>query len=440
MAPDVKKNNEEIAAKQAAQDLSGQSNVVSKADFDKTGDELDKLAAAAQKEAEAKAEEGAPAVDPLVVPKDENAPAVDPAKAEADKKAAEEKAIRDKADLEKAADLFKDSPGLPPNASPKSSEAFSTIKIKAAQEISAREAEIDKLKKANAELETKVKEAVPPEVVKELEEHRQWRAKMDVDSDPKFKEYDKKVSSAQEFIYAQLRKSEVVTDAVIAEIKKHGGPEMVKLDKIFAAAQDPTMQKIVESKLADIEMAKYEKEQAVKATKENIGQYLKERQEQIVKSSTSHNENTRRHLSEFTGKLPWLKEQAETGDDTAKASAKAHNEFIKSVQTNLTAALADDSPEMRAILLTGMAQLLHLQRAHEAAVKTMTALETQLKEEKSKNARYEKSSVSRLKESSAPATPGVQAKKASDDFHKPATQALDDIARQVMEERAAKGQ
>lgn len=420
-------NNAEVASKLANQDNLGKPS--SSEDLAHTTDALDALAAKKSEEKKAELEpkkedpEAPPVVakkdDKPVVPKPDEKPVPAPdATADAHKKRADE--------------LFKDSPSLPANASPKSNEAFSSVKIKAAQEISALEATVEKQKKEIADFQTKLKNPVPEEVTRELNEHRQWRAKLDVETDPKFKEFDKKVSEAKEFIYSQLRKSPAITPEVIEKIKSYGGPENVNLEKIFESMKDPTIQRMVESKVADIEMAKFNKEQAINSTKENISQYLTERQKQWEESATAHNTATQTQLDQLTGKLEWLKEKPDDAE---------HNKFVAEVQGHIKNGLQDDSPEMRAIMLAGMAQLLYLQKVHEGAKanleserKSHDETKKLLTEATAKLDKLKNASVSRLRESAAP--PGGRLPEAKKDVDfRPASQALDDIAKRVVEER-----
>jgi hypothetical protein len=279
---------------------------------------------------------------------------------------------------------------------------------------------------------------VSPEALKELEDLRQWRAKLDVEASPKFQEFDKKVAANQEFIYAQLKKSPAITDATIEAIKKHGGPEMVNMEKIFEAVKDPAMQRLIENRLADIEQQKFEKEKAVSDTKANIGEYLKQQKESYAKSATAHNDATKTHFDEYAAKLPWFKEKPvdEKADEATKKATAEHNTFIKTVKNHMDVALSNDSADMRAILLTGMAQLLYLQRAHAGVTAELEAEKKKLTEATEKLDKIAKSGT-RLRESAAPPTPGTNVtKKDSDIFHKKAGDALDDIAKQVMDERS----
>jgi len=422
-------HNAEIAAKLAAQDILGQS-LAPKDDGSASG-ALDILAKTAE-EAAKKASE-APEPTPEKKPEEIAAEAEAAKKAEEAQKAADDERARAEA-------LFKDAPALPPGASPKSAESFAAIKVRAAQEIAKRDAELEKLRKEHAEAQEKLKNTAPPESVKELAELRAWRAKLDVEADPKFKEYDKSIAQTHEFIYAQLSRSPVITPEVIAEIKKHGGPEKVQMDKIFAAIKDPALQKSIEMQISDIEKIQFNKNKAIEAAKADLNGYVAERTKAATEALTQHNAATEKHLGELAKNLSWYSEKPvdPKQPEAERKAAEDHNAFVTTTKQQLAAALKDDSPEMRAIMLAGMAQLFYLQKVHEGATAKLVATEKALADITEKYDKLRKGSVSRLRESQAPPGGAPPAPKPEDQFTKPATQSLDDIAKQVMEERAAK--
>jgi hypothetical protein len=395
-------------------------------------DDLIKKAEEAAKGAEPKPDEGTPPAKTA----EELAKEAEAAKAaEATAKAAE-------AEKARAEEMFKDSPQLPPGASHKSAESFAAIKIRAAQEIARRDAELEKLRKEHAEAQEKLKSTAPPEAVKELEELRKWRAKLDIEADPKFKEFDKTVEQTREFIYAQLKRSPVITAEVLAEIKKHGGPDKVLMDNIFKAINDPALQRSIESKLSDIEMVRFNKDKAIESARANVDEYIAERTKAATESLTQHNAATEKHLTELSGKLPWFSDKNvdPKADEPTRKEAEAHNAFVATTKQQLAAALKDDSPEMRAIMLAGMAQLFYLQKVHEGTSAKLTSVEKALADVTEKYDKLRKGSVSRLRESGAPpGGPTTIAPKADDQFHKNAAQSLDDIGKQIMEERARAG-
>lgn len=438
-------NNAEVAAKLAAQGL--ESPTPKPEEIQESSDALDALAKQVVEKKSAPATPTPtptpPAADPPATPPAEEPPASTP---EELAKKQEAEAAQKKQDEERAAaakrseELFKDVPSLPPGASPKSSEAFATIKIKAAQEITAREQQLEETRKKLAEAEAKLQAGPDPAITKELEELRQWRAKLDVDADPRFNEFDKTAEASREFIYAQLKKSPAVTPETIEQIKKLGGPENVNLEKLFAAIKDPTLQRIVESKVADIEMAKFNKDQAIKAAKDNISEYIDKQRQQYRQNVDAHNERTKQHLGQYTTKLSWYAEKQvdPKADEPTRKAAEAHNAFVKEVKTQIEGALRDDSPEMRAIMLTGMAQLLYLQKVHAATQQELEAVKKSLAEATKNLERFTKASVSRLDETAAPPGGKIDTKPKGVDFTTSAGDALDNIAKQVMEERAKK--
>jgi hypothetical protein len=432
---EVEAKNKEVAQKLADQDAAGRSNTPNPIDVRKAEDALDSLAAEVTKKKEL---ETAPKPEPTP----EEKAAADKAaaeKSEADKKATEKTEADKKVAEEttkRATEYFKDSPTLPPGASPKSAEAFNAVKVKAAQEIEARDKKILDFETKLKELNKKLENPVPQELQKELEELRTFRARLDVEADPTFKAFDKTVSSSQEFIYAQLLKNPSIKPDLIAEIKKHGGPEMVDLSKVWDQVKDPTLQRIVESKIADIEHAKWQKEEAIKTTKANVKEYVQKREQEFSKSATAHTEATKTRLTELTGSLKWFAPITADAkaDDAAKKTVEAHNKFVADVREKLDYALTDDSSEMRAIQLVGMAQLLYLQRMHEAALAKVSRLESELKTANESVEKFKNASVSRLRESGAPPNPRTTVAK-KDDFNTTAGDALDKLRDTVMAER-----
>lgn len=443
---DPSKNNEEVARKLASQ---GEHKVPDAKDLVEASDALDQLAKEKVEEkeksgsdeeaAKKKAEEEATAKKKL----DEAGGNPEEVKRRAEAEAAA-KTKRD-SDTKKADEFFKDSPQLPSNASPKSSEAFSSVKIKAAQEISARDHKIDELTKKLTDAEGKLQSGDPAKE-QELKELRTWRAKLDVEIDPKFKEFDKVIAQTHEFIYAQLKKSPVIKDDTIEEIKKLGGPENVNMTKIFDAIKDPALQRLIESKMSDVELAKFNREQAIKQAKDNVEKYLEDRQKIFEQSATAHNDNTKKVVDDLSSKLDWFKEKTvdDKADDATKAAIKSHNEFVAKQRENMQSALQDDSPEMRAIMITGMLQLMHTQRVHEITLAEMkkkdeviVSKDAEIKALTEKNERLKSTSLSRFKEGGAPPGGGSLPKEKKDpDITVPATQALDDIAREISEKKA----
>jgi hypothetical protein len=305
------------------------------------------------------------------------------------------------------------------------------VKLKAAQEISRLTQELTKVQDENKKLAESAKAPITPELEKEITELRQFRAKLDVEADPKFKEFDKEISGAHDFIYAQLKKSPSISDAIIDEIKKYGGPEKVKMEKVLDSVNDPMIRRLVESKLAEIEMTHYKKDQAISKAKENIGSYVAEREKQFKEVGQSHNTATQKNLDAVMKQLPWMQPKAvdEKSDENARAATKLHNDYIEKTKKELDFAMQDDSPEMRATLLVGMAQLFRLQAVHEAVSKASAAKDETIKKLTETVERLKNAGKSRLKESEAinGGNPNLQTKP---NLLEPAGDALDRLRKE----------
>lgn len=436
-APDAAAHNAAIAAKLAAQDAMGQSTAPQ---FNSDADAaLDKLAALVPDPAKPVEPATPDPADPEAVKKAEEAAA---AAKVAEEAAAAQKA--EEAELLKKADeaLFKGAPQLAPNASQKSADAFRDIKIRAVREQEALQAKLDE---ATKKLEDYAKQTGQPtkeqlEMQERLKEHEKWRAKLDVEADPRYKEFDNTIKAAQDFIYAQLKQHPAITDAVIAEIKKYGGPEKVKLDKIFTAINDEQTATLVKAKLADIAVANYNKNQAIDAAKQNIEQYMQEKQTESQRVTEAYQGETRKALEGLMNNLDWTKprkiEASMTAED--KKAAETHNAFVEQTKAQLEEGIKNDNPTLRATLLTGIAQLFNLQRVHESVKNSLAAAEKELKELREYKDRVKKAGTSRLQESNAPTSGALPAAKPTNQFTTPAIDALDILAKQVSDERAAK--
>lgn len=340
------------------------------------------------------------------------------------------------ADLKtKADDIFKDVPALPPQSSPKASESWNAVKIKAAREIYELESKLTAQAKELEDARAKLQNPVPPEVETELKELRDFRAKLDVDFDPKFKQFDSTIGSAREFIYAQLAKSPNILPETIAKIKEMGGPDKVKMETILDAVGDGTIRRLVEAKLSDIEMEAFRKEEAIKEAKKNISAYQESRQKEVAEQATSHLTQTRGELNNLITKIPWLNTVPvdPKADANARAAAEKHNAFAKHMLGEVEQALSEDSPQMRATLLIGMANLFRLQSVHEQTKAHAAAVEKELATAQETIKRLESASTSRLNVSGAPPTGALPAAPVINPFTTTAGDALDTLRRQKIE-------
>lgn len=443
---DAATNNDEVAKKLAAQDIATQ--LTDQSGIKPAEDALDELAKQAEEEAKKKAEASA-AGAPKVEPKATGAP--EPVKTVPDTETPEAKVAREKAEADaketeaikkRADEIFKDAPALAPNAAPKSHEAFAAVKVQAARDIGKLQAEKEALAKENAELKknTGKPTAEFEQVQKELKETREKLAKLDVEADPKFKEFDGRITRAQDFVYDMLKRVPGVDDKVIEDIKKLGGPQRLNIEKFFEGINDPTTKQLVTSKVADILTIEYEKKGAIKAAQGNIEQYLKDREGEAAKVGEQRITQTTQELDKVLPNFDWFKPKAvDTGTDEEKKAATEYNTFLETTKSEMASAIQDDSPQMKAVLIAAYGQFVNLRRLHEADKGTIDRL---TKENTALNEKFEKlkrAGASRLKESAAPTDGKTNIQPKQDIFTTKAPDALDALAKQITEQRQAVG-
>lgn len=289
---------------------------------------------------------------------------------------------------------------LPPNARGKSAEAFATLKQRFSTDLASRDAEVSKLKEELEQLRAKASAPIPPEVEKELKENRLFRARFDLQADPEFTaKYDSKIGELNEFIYDQLRQVGY-TDAHIEKIKAHGGLDKVNYEQILEDVKDPHMLRLIQSRMDDVKVLRYEQEKKLKSAKEDIESYIQQKRDQYQKSVTAHTEATQAELETLAGQhLKWLQEEPKlpaTADDKAKALHKEELEFIQSVKEQMQSALQDDSPQMRAVMIATFAQSMHIKREFARIKAAYEIAEKARKEAEGKLATLKKASLTRL--------------------------------------------
>lgn len=324
-------------------------------------------------------------------------------------------------------DIFSDI-SLPPKASLKSSEAFATVKERAAQEIARVNALLEAEKSARAEIEAKAA-SLPEETAKELEELRKFRASLDVKAAPEFKEFDRKADRLEEFIFSQLKKSPRVTDEHLKQIKEIGGLGKIDLDRFLKSLEDPTLANIVQSKYADMEMLGHEKAQAMQAAEARATEYLKERAESLEQERGTTSKAAMKEFESLQGQVPWL--QPKPGDEN-------HNKLVTQVRQEVLDAMKDDSPKMRAILALGMGRLTVVSASLTAKTAALTASEAKVAELQ-KQLDGIRNSSARLKSGGASPDSIARPPQPTNSVNTDTAGALDAIAAQVVAERQRAG-
>jgi len=312
------------------------------------------------------------------------------------------------------ADEF-DAIALPPYTKPNTAKSFEQLKTAARTKLATVEAEREAFKK---ELEA-AKSAAPvapvaAEVEKELKELREFRQKMDVEADPSFKDFDAKIASNTEAIYSRMEAAGL-DKSIIERVKALGGPGEVDWDKV-AAKLPGNFRRFLDAKIVDNEDLIDKKKAAIEAAKKNSTEFLKSRESQITGTAAERQAKTEAQIAELTPKaLPWMVKKTAAADATpeVKAEIERHNKLVADVSKDLADAKADDSPEMRAILVLSYGQFrrgqidLAQERANSAALvdnhkKEIAAVNAKLAEVTGKLDKIKKSSTGRLTGGLAP--------------------------------------
>lgn len=295
---------------------------------------------------------------------------------------------------------------LPPNAKAKSTEAFSEVKRVAREKISLLVTKTKELEVKVAELESKTKDGgLTSEIKTELEELRGFRAKMDVEADPAFKSFDIKAAEVTESIYAKLLTGGA-TAPVIAKIKELGGIAEVNWEPILKNLPDQ-IRRSVEAKLVEVEDLGERKTKAIKEAKENAGKYLAEKQEQSAKHREISTQKALAYGEKLLAETEWMKpKQVPSGATPAeKTKIEDYNKFLKDASVAVSEAAKDDSPEMRAALGLGVAELLKVRRdfaEHKSSSEAqIRELEKNLKEAQALLEKIKKGSTQRLRNTPA---------------------------------------
>lgn len=325
-----------------------------------------------------------------------------------------------------------DAIGTPAKLSPKASEAFDNVKRLAKEKLTALQTERDELDKKFKELSEK-SGRLDPKVEQELKDLREFRRKLDVEADPEFQKYDTESTTQAESIYGRL-KAVGVADATIEKIKSMGG--------IFKVQWDPILEKIpsqarrfIEVKLTQLEDLRDKKAAAIASAKKNSEEFLTQRARATDTQREEFRSNAAKTLETMLPKLDWFAEKKITDKtvEAEKAGIAEHNKMLTDTKEAIKEAMEDDSPEMRAFLAVGLAQLMKLRVDYSAAISShkseVEKLQAELTAAKSLIEKVKKGSTNRLRDTTATTTPGSMP--GAGTINERPADALDRLAREV---------
>jgi len=304
-----------------------------------------------------------------------------------------------------ATDAFSDVQA--PQLKGKSAEAFENIKRLANEKVTALQTERDAFEKQIKELTEKAGR-LDPKVEAELKELREFRRKLDVEADPEFKKFDEESTTQAESIYGKLL-AVGVPEHTVEKIKSMGGVFKVQWDPILEKLPSAA-RRFIEVKLTQLEDLKEKKSTAIATAKKNSEEFLTQRAQAGETAKKEFREKAATTLDTMLPKLDWFVEQKPTDKSTAaeKASIVEHNKLLTETKEAIKEAIDDDSPEMRAFLAVGLAQLMKLRADYSAATSAHKSEVTKLKAElDAANALLEKvkkGSTNRLRDTTATTT------------------------------------
>jgi hypothetical protein len=226
---------------------------------------------------------------------------------------------------------------------------------------------------------------------------------------------------------------EGIGDAHIAKFRELGGFHMSNYEDILEKLNNPQVTRLVQGKLDEIAVTQFERDRALNASKEDVQKYVEEKREQYNQSLTAHHEVTKKELEKiYTEKMPWLQDPnpPKTGDKNAQVIHDDTVKFNKNVRENMAIAASDDAPEMRAILIAGMGQLLYLKRQYGFLQAAFNKLEKDHKAASDELAKIKRASSNRLDKSIAP--PNPETPKPKMDLSSNGAEALDALRKEQL--------
>lgn len=241
---------------------------------------------------------------------------------------------------------------LPKYSKPTTAESFAKLKEIAkrrVEEVSAKAAEYEaKLKEVSEKLEGSLSDAEK----KELEDLREFRAKVDVESHASFSDFDNKIANNDKVVLAKLKEAGL-PESHLKKIQELGGITNVNWEPVFKNLS-PNLKLLIERKVGESEALRADKLVAIEEAKQNAGKFLSQVKTQALKRV----EDT---ALEIASKLDHLKVPTIPKDATPeqKALLEKRIEVIKEINSKIGEWAKDDSPDSRAEFVVGTA-LAHL--------------------------------------------------------------------------------
>lgn len=242
------------------------------------------------------------------------------------------------------------------DASPKTRETFEQLKNVAREREIALQKERDEIAAARDALqkerdELAVKTAqVPPEILKELEEHRQFRVQFDVENTPEFKQkYDSRVNNNFEAIYSRLAQHGL-PQTELERLKTFSIADRNNAIEGFLDKLPSESRRLIEAKLVDNVNALEERQTTLQSLRAKAPEILSQRQKNEAEALAKRDTEIANTIKPALATLPWIhiQEIPATAAPEERKRLEAENEFAATMQDALRTAITDDSPRTRA--------------------------------------------------------------------------------------------
>lgn len=270
------------------------------------------------------------------------------------------------------------------DASPKTRETFENLKKIAQERESAALAKASDFEKQLGELrqqlDTVLKNPLPEDVKKELEELRGFRARLDVQHTPEFRaKFDGRISANYDAVYSRLQ-THGLKPEVIEELK---GMSQEQRD----ATIDGWLEKLpaqsrlyITAKLADNINLSEAREQELRRAQAEADKVLAAQRQAPVQQQEQRLQETIGVLRPVLDRVDWLHEKdiPATAGAEEKKTIEAWNTFAVEQQGRLRTALTDDSPRTRAEAALAVPLAAYFKREFEATKSKLAAVQGEL--------------------------------------------------------------
>jgi len=250
---------------------------------------------------------------------------------------------------------------LPPHSRPASAEAFATVKEMGRQEVEriskrarALADEVAAVKKSAEEAAAKAAQ-VPPEILKEVEELRNFRAALDVDNAPPVKVVTEKIAANEGRVFSLLRENGMSEDGIKQIKEELGGVAKVDWSSVLAKL-DATAADDLKALVSEARILGRDHTEVAKKARANASEFVKLREQDEVKRQQAVAQSRVVAADALLAKIDHAREI-----DVAKVSeaerpvVAVRNVAAKKLRERVAAALSDTSPDMHATLAVGSA-------------------------------------------------------------------------------------